>query len=312
MSVYFITGGAGFLGCVLSRKLLAASNNTVVILDNFSFGKRENIDIGSPNFIVHEGDINDQPLVRKIIDEHKPDTVIHLAALHFIPYCNAHPLQTLRVNVEGTQTLLEACRNSSVKKILAASTAAVYPPGNVAHKETDPLAPLDIYGLSKMFMEHLINSFHDETAIACVNLRFFNIYGPYETNPHLIPRIVEEFQKKGNVIELGNLTPLRDYVYVEDMAEALITVAHADHLQKEVFNIGTGEEYAVTEIVQKLNQITGGNVEIRSVEKYRRKVDREHLLSDSSKIKAVIGWKPRFSIDEGLKQTALFYNLINQ
>jgi UDP-glucose 4-epimerase len=306
---YLVTGGAGFLGCTLVRKLLAAGNR-VVVYDNFSFGRRENIAISDDRLTVVEGDINDTSLLNKVVVERDIRCVVHLAALHFIPYCNQHPCETLRVNVEGTQNLLEVCRNNRVEKILSASSAAVYPQSDLAYKESDPVGAFDIYGMSKMFTEHLINAFHQETGKPCGNLRFFNIYGPYETNPHLIPRIIEQYANRAMVIELGNLHPKRDYIYVEDMADAIIAIIGLKHQSVEVLNIGTGLEYSVVEVVEKLNAITGRNVKVESVEKNRRAVDREHLLADVSRLKSMTGWAPRHSIEEGLRKTAQFYKLI--
>lgn len=309
LKTYLVTGGAGFLGCNLVRKLLEMGNK-VIVYDNFSFGRRENVDIQNDNLAVTEGDIQDTNLLQNVMRNHNPEIVIHLAALHFIPYCNAHPCETLRVNVEGTQSLLEVIRNSKVSKIIAASTAAVYPNNGNAYSETDQLAPFDIYGLSKLFMEHLINSFHRETDKVCINARLFNIYGPYETNPHLIPRVMEQLSQNGDTIELGNLTPKRDYIYVDDVADAIIALSSDNVRKSDTFNIGTGYEYSVTDIVTILNKITRRNVKIESVVKYRRDVDREHLLSDISKIEKHTGWKPKYSIEYGLKKTAAFYQLV--
>ncbi len=308
MDSVLVTGGAGFLGCTLTRKLLDAGYK-VIVYDNFSFGSRKYILLKHPNLVVVEGDINNRQFLSETIGSHNPYTVVHLAALHFIPYCNQHPCETLRVNVEGTQALLEACRNSSVGMIAAASSAAVYPPKDSANLETDNTGSFDIYGASKVSMEQLMVLYHQETKKKCINLRFFNIYGPYETNPHLIPRIMEQYAKGLDVIELGNLTPKRDYIYTEDMADAIITICRSTSLFFETFNIGTGLEFSVTDVVDRLNHILNRNVRIVSVEKYQRKVEREHLLADISKIKRVTGWESRFSIEEGLSRTAEFYRL---
>lgn len=304
-----MTGGAGFLGCNLVRKLLG-KEEMVIVYDNFSFGKKENIAIKNRNLRIIKGDINNQKLLKETVKKYKPNIIVHLAALHFIPYCNSHPCETLRVNVEGTQSLMEVIKNPNVQMMLAASSAAVYAMNDGANKETDIPAPYDIYGISKLFMERLVNSFQQETGKKCVNMRLFNIYGHYETNPHLIPRIMEQFAAGKEIIELGNLTPKRGYIYTDDVADAIVALSSDAYGHSETYNIGTGKEYSVTEIVDMLNAITGRKVTVKSVAKYRRAVEREHLLANISKIKNETGWEPKYSIEEGLQKTAEFYRLI--
>jgi len=309
MKTFFITGGAGFLGCTLVRKLLERGEK-VIVYDNFSFGRKENIQIDNLKLECIEADIIDTPTLKENIQKYQPDVIIHLAALHFIPYCNLHKLETLRVNVEGTQSLLESIRNVSVSKVIAASSAAVYGISNNAHNENDTPDPYDIYGISKLSMEQLVKSFYKETGKVTINVRLFNIYGPYETNPHLIPRIMEQFANSASKITLGNLSPKRDYIYVEDVADALILISDSNIKNAETYNIGTEKEYSATEIVEIMNKITGRNVMVESVAQYQRKVDREHLLADTSKIKEKINWELRHSIEEGLRKTAAFYGII--
>lgn len=309
MNNYLITGGAGFVGCTLVRKLLERGDK-IIVYDNFSFGKKENIRINHRNLKIIKGDIADRKMLYRAVKVNRPNIVVHLAALHFIPYCNAHTYDTIKVNVVGTQNLLETCRKSSVKKILFASSAAVYSKKNKANKETDTLDAIDIYGISKIFMEQIVNLYMAETEKVCIILRLFNIYGPYETNPHLIPRIMEQYAEKKDKIKLGNLTPKRDYIYVEDVADVITELASDRVRKSNTYNIGTGYEYSVIKVVELLNKITGRNVRVESIAKLRREVEREHLLADISKIKKDIGWKPRYSMLQGLKKTAVFYKLI--
>ena len=143
-----------------------------------------------------------------------------MAAIHFIPACEADPLACIRVNVEGTEALLEACaKTDSVEAVVVASSAAVYRPSELAHDEDSDLLT-DIYGHSKLWTEHLGKLFHARSGVPIGIARFFNVYGPGETNPHLIPTVLRQVEN-GDEISLGNLTTRRDYVFVGDVSEAV-------------------------------------------------------------------------------------------
>src|SRR6266540_5040389 len=188
-----VTGGAGFIGSELVRQLLDEGQK-VIVYDNLSFGRRSNLP-PSKNLRLVKGDLVDTGKLHAVLKQWKPHTVFHLAALHFIPYCNSHPQETVRVNVEGTESVLQACRNTSVECLIYASTAAVFGIRSGHHRESEEAAPVDIYGLTKFFGECLVRKFHAETAIRCRIGRLFNGYGRRETSPHVIPEIVEQDRK---------------------------------------------------------------------------------------------------------------------
>ena len=197
-----VTGGAGFIGSAVVPKL-QAENHEVFVYDNLSFGNRDFIAVEDSNFCL--GDIRDAKLIEDFIQKVQPEAIIHLAAVHFIPYCNEHPFESSDINIRGTINVLEAAKKcSNLKKILFASTAAVYPISDVAVKENDEVRPLDIYGLSKLVGENLMQKFHLETGVDTICCRFFNAFGPNETNPHLIPEIEKQIREGNRKIALGN------------------------------------------------------------------------------------------------------------
>ena len=151
-------------------------------------------------------------LINEILKETKPDIVIHLAAVHFIPYCNEHPLQTLKINVLGTRYLLESCKEYPPEVFFFASTAAVYPIRDEPNREDSEVGPSGIYGTSKLIGEDLVRLFHLETGVRALICRFFNMYGPNETNPHLIPEIINQIKTHGTTLKLGNLEAKRDFI----------------------------------------------------------------------------------------------------
>ena len=292
-----VTGGAGFIGSELVRQLLE-DGEKVIVYDNFSFGRRSNLP-EHKNLEVVEGDIVDIEGLQRAFDKYSPSKVFHLAALHFIPYCIKHPQETIRVNVEGTLNVLEACKKGPVKGLVYASSAAVYPVRDIPHHESDLPGPLEIYGMSKLFGEHLVKSFHSDTGVQSYVARFFNGYGPRETNPHVIPEILEQVSHSDQ-IRLGNVEPKRDYIHTSDISRAVRMMAGKGTSGLEVFNVGTGEGISVREIVDLIADILKRPLEIVSDDSRKRKVERYQLVSDISKIRNELGWKPQISFRDGL------------
>ncbi|MBL7916319.1 MAG: UDP-glucose 4-epimerase [Bacteroidetes bacterium ADurb.Bin397] len=297
MSKILITGGAGFIGSAVIRHL-QQFNNEIFVIDNLSFGNREFISVPDANFF-HEDILNRDRMV-KIIGNIKPDYVIHLAAVHFIPYCNEHPYESSNINIRGTMHILEAARLAGVQKVFFASTAAVYPIYDEAVTEQHVVGPLDIYGLSKLTGEHLCNEFHLMTGIPTVICRFFNAFGPNETNPHLIPEIQKQILGGNRKIKLGNLTPKRDFIHTYDMANAVHTLLDKTASGIHTYNLGRGIEYSVTEIVDAFSEAIGEKIEIEVDPARVRKVERMHLLADVTKLKS-LGWQPKTGIEDGIR-----------
>ncbi|PKL66564.1 MAG: nucleoside-diphosphate sugar epimerase [Methanobacteriales archaeon HGW-Methanobacteriales-1] len=279
-----VTGGAGFIGSNLLKHLINEKTE-VLVLDNLFTGKKEFI---PPEVQFKNIDIRSDE-IKEIIKDFKPDNIIHLAAIHYIPYCNENPEETFDVNVMGTRNILEASQGID---FFFASSAAVYPPLDGPLDE-NIIGPMDVYGKTKLIGEDLVRLYAKNAIIG----RFFNAYGPNETNPHLIPEIIDQILCGNNSIELGNLSPKRDYIHVDDICSAIISLLKSNN--PGVYNIGTGNEYSVTEIVDAISQILDRNIEIIQDPKRMRKVEREHLLADITTIQK-IGWNPKESIYKGL------------
>lgn len=306
-----ITGGAGFLGPHLVRRLLKEGWQ-VTAVDNFFNGTKRHLQpfISDPHFVFIEGDITGLDFIRTVIEASKPDMIYHLAAIHFIPYCIANPRETIHVNVTGTQTILDALEHTPTRGFVLASTGDVYLPSDTPHREEDPLGSFNIYGQSKYFCEKLISlaqKKYPKTKFAIA--RFFNIYGPGETNPHLLPDIFDCL-KEGRVLRLGNMDPKRDYIYVEDMAHALYRLATYEG-GETVFNIGTGIGSSVWDIVKCLESIIGYPLRVETNPAKVRKTERQNLIADISLIKRVLNWSPSVSLEAGLKSTLQSESIIN-
>lgn len=299
MSKVFVTGGAGFVGGPLCRKLKRLGHD-VLVYDNFFNGRRENV----AGLDVVEGDIRDMDALRKTVAGFRPDAVMHLAAIHFIPYCNAHPAEAVDVNTRGTAALLEVLQAAEVPLVIGISTAAVYSPSDHAHSEDDPTVPIDIYGYSKLHAEDLLKLYRRQTGRGAVTVRFFNVYAARDTNPHVLPDILDQIRAGKDELELGNLEPKRDYIYVEDVADALIgLLSFKTGGEYHFFNLGTGREHSVTELVEAISKCLGRELRIRSVQARQRKVERPHLLAAIRKLSSATGWRPRYDLEQGLMET---------
>jgi UDP-glucose 4-epimerase len=293
-----VTGGAGFIGSAIVP-FLQKSSNEIFVYDNLSFGNRDIIDVDDNHFIL--GDIRDKARVTSEFKRIQPDMIVHLAAIHFIPYCNQHPFESADVNIRGTINVLAAAKQiHQLTKFIFASTAAVYPIYDEAVNEEMDVMPLDIYGLSKVAGEELCKKFQLESGIPTISCRFFNAFGPNETNPHLIPEIEMQLKSGIRTIKLGNLTPKRDFIHTHDMASAVNKLLSLEGIGYDTFNLGRGIEYSVVEIVEAFERILNEKITIEVDPARVRKVEREHLRADVSKLKNATGWKPQWGIDEGI------------
>jgi len=193
-----------------------------MVYDNLSFGKRELLNIDNAHFIM--GDILDTQNLEAALLDFNPNIIIHLAAIHFIPYCNEHPYESANINITGTANLFNAAKKlTSLERAFFASTAAVYPVWDLPIPEKMVPQPSDIYGVSKFAGEVISERFHYETGINTVICRFFNAFGPNETNPHLIPAIQKQIQDGNRRIKIGNTSSKRDFIHTSDMADAVRT-----------------------------------------------------------------------------------------
>lgn len=297
-----VTGGAGFIGSHLVERLLDAGAE-VLVVDSFRLGRRAHLDPAraraNGSLTVVEGDICSGDDLG-CIEEFHPDTVFHMAALHFIPYCAAHPTEALDVNVLGLQSVLDAVREVPLARFVFASSGAVYGLGLDPWLESAPVAPNEIYGLSKWMGERFVARFaQDRPEVRVVAARLFNTYGPRETNPHVVPDIVRAMYE-GRPIELGNLWPKRDLIYVTDTAAALLAAA-AGGPGFEVFNVGTGVGTAIEEVVAEIGALAGSPLEVRQVPERMREGDG-HLISDPGKLMRETGWEPEYDLQAGLRR----------
>ncbi len=274
----------------------------VVVYDNFSKGRREYLP-HRPGLSVIEGDILDKDQLSRAVEASGPDVVFHLAAIHYIPECEQNPGRAIQVNIEGTQRVLDACVGRPAR-LFFTSTGAIYDPAvTTPLNEESPVRTADVYGITKHTGEQLVRYWvRQGRGRACI-ARLFNAVGPRETNAHLIPAIMEQLAQGVRRIELGNLYPKRDYIHARDIADGLVALASTPAVEDvELFNIGSGTEHTVSDLVEMCAGILGEPIAVESVASRRRDFDRPNQLADIGRIRARTGWAPardvRLALDE--------------
>ena len=298
-----VTGGCGFVGRPLARSLLATGYD-VIVLDDLSKGAPDPLlTSGVPAARLVQGSILDQELVSDVFAHVQPVAIIHLAAIHFIPDCDREPDHCVQVNVTGTHNVLRsAAALPVVPAFILASTAAVYAPSIRAHTESDQLEPMDIYGLTKLWCEHLVRLFHARYGVPAIIARLFNVYGPGETSPHLIPSLIVQAARSPQHILVGDLSTRRDYVYVDDVVRAILAMVLTAGYRKGLTtcNVGSGRGRSGQEVLDALAATMRTDLRVVPDSERARVVDRPLLLANAALAHELFGWMPTTSFEEGL------------
>ena len=300
MKKVLIVGGAGFIGSNLVKKLMRGGYQPFVY-DNFSSGRIANLKFLSKARII-KGDILDHKKIASCVKKIQPNIIFHLAAIHYIPDCNKNPQRTLKVNVGGTRNILEAISTLNAKPFfIFISSSAVYANSSSALKENNKTRPICVYGETKLAGEKITKQICTKNKIPFATVRLFNVYGPNDGIPHVIPRIIAQIKSQKRNIELGNLQPKRDFIYVDDVSDALYKIL--EHKPKNrVYNLGTGKEYSIKEIAELfIKFLPRKNLRVLPRKNLVRKKERLHLKADILKIKKELGWHPKISISKVIK-----------
>lgn len=303
--MHLITGGLGFIGNELARRL--SREEEIAILDNRSRVAPRIEDLA--DLPVHSVDLTCHETVKEVIVALRPRVVYHLAAMHFIPECNAAPEQTLRVNVEATMGLVRACSAAGVEHFLFASSGAVYADSPEPLGELSAVAPVDIYGWSKWFAEELCRWHARQTGLRITICRFFNNYGPRKTNLHIIPEIVQQL-RSGDILHLGNMCPRRDYIHISDTAKALQSLARLRPEGVQTVNIASGEHASVDDLVALLAEILRRRLQVVTDPSRFRKADKLIQVADTNCLRRLTGWAPEIRLREGLTDLLRFEGLL--
>ena len=295
-----ITGGAGFIGANLAKELV--TNNSVIIIDNLSVGKKENLtDLLGENVKFIEGSIGELSLLKRLF--RNVDFVFHQAAISSVHKSIENPLATNEVNVTGTLNVLLASRDTGVKKVICASSAAVYgDTPTIPQKEEMMPNPKSPYAVTKLVGEYYCRVFQAVYGFPTVSLRYFNVYGPKQ-DPNsdyaaVIPRFIKRISVGKPPIILGDGEQTRDFVFISDIARANILAAESD--VTGVFNIGEGRSTTINQLAELISHIMNKDPGIIFEE--ARVGDIRHSLADISKA-GLFGYEPHYDLEQGLRET---------
>jgi UDP-glucose 4-epimerase len=298
---FLVTGGAGFIGSHLVERLLALGH-TVRVLDDFSTGTRENLAFPRARPEILEGDLRDPAAVARAVAG--VDGVFHQAALVSVPRSVAEPALSFAVNAGGTLALFEAARRAGVRRIVYASSAAVYgdrhPP---PLRESMPPAPVSPYGLDKLYTEQAGALHAALYGLEPVALRYFNVFGPRQdpASPYsgVISICADRLLRGEAPVVHGDGEQTRDFVYVLDVVEANLAAMWSPPGGFRVFNVGRGERLSLNALVQLLQEVSGRRQP--AVHAPSRAGDVRHSGADITAISAALGFRPRWDVRRGLE-----------
>jgi dTDP-glucose 4,6-dehydratase len=301
-----ITGAGGFVGSHLAESLIERGCRLRCFVRYNSrddLGMLRDAELGSRGVEIIRGDLKDIDAVQQAVDG--VDVVFHLASLIAIPYSYIHPREVIETNVIGTLNVLSAARDACVSKVVHTSTSEVYGTAlYVPIDEKHPLQGQSPYSASKIGADSIAESFYRTYDLPVATIRPFNIYGPRQSARAVIPTIITQALKQGEV-KLGHIDSTRDFTYVKDTVRAFLKIAENEGTIGKVFNIGSNFEISIEDIVRKVGRILGKELRIihESERKRPEKSEVRRLRADSTIANKTFGWAPQVSIDQGLAET---------
>ena len=302
-----ITGAGGFIGSHLTESLVRAGAQVRALVHYNSrndWGLLQALDPEvAAGIDVVPGDLRDPEAVRAAVQDR--EVVFHLGALIAIPYSYKHPVDVVQANVLGTLNILVAARAAGVARLVHTSTSEVYGTARYAPiDEEHPLQGQSPYAASKIGADKLAESYYRSFDLPVVTLRPFNTYGPRQSARAVIPTIIAQ-ALTGDVVRLGALTPTRDLTYVEDTVDGFLRAGSMPDVEGQTINLGTGQEIAVGALAERILALIGKPVRLETTAERLRPEKSEvlRLIADNRKAAALLDWRPRTSLDEGLART---------
>lgn len=302
-----LTGAEGFIGSHVLEELVSRGHQVTAVAQYNSFNHRGWLDTVQPvqgsDFQVMMGDVRDSGFVHDAVRGHSH--VIHLAALIAIPYSYAAPRSYIETNVLGTLNVLDACRRHDVKRLVQTSTSEVYGSAQfVPINEQHPLAGQSPYSASKIGADHLAQSYWASYSTPVVILRPFNSYGPRQSQRAFIPSVISQLLSGAATLSVGAINTTRDLTFVADTARGFADVVESERGLGEVFNMGSGFEVSMGQVIEELFAISGLQLEVVTDAQRLRpeasEVDR--LWSDSARMLKTFGWSPTHKGRDGLRR----------
>ncbi len=299
-----VTGGAGFVGSNIVRRLLD-DGHTVRVLDDFYTGDETNLPVGHERLEIVRGSVTDFDLVKRVVTD--ANIVIHEAARNII-VSTRNPREDYEVNIGGTLNVLLAVKESNVRRVVYSSSASVY--GNPRYlpiNEDDATNMLSPYAVSKFAGENYCKAFYESYGLSTAVVRYSNVYGRMQRPDNPYCGVIAKFFESamaGEAIRIhGDGDQTRDFTYVDDAVEATLVAAFAAKAEGQVYNVGTGRETTINQLARMIIDITGANVEPLTID--RRDIDNiRRRVVNIEKIRRELRWVPRITIEQGLKLTS--------
>lgn len=300
---YLVTGGAGFIGSNIVTELLR-QNKDVRVIDNFSTGRKQNLDPLMNRIELIDGDIRDYWTVIEAVKD--VDYVLHQAALPSVQRSVQNPLTSNDVNLGGTLNLLEAARHAGVKKFVLASSSSVYGESEELPKHEKMMpSPLSPYAVTKLTCEYYATVYDRLYDLPCVALRYFNVFGPnQDPTSHysaVIPLFINALLTGNQPVIFGDGLQSRDFTYVSNAVYANILAAESEDVRGEIFNVACGERYTLLDLLKDLNDIIGTDIE--PVFDQPRPGDIKHSMASIEKVETKLGYKMLVGFKKGLEKT---------
>jgi UDP-glucose 4-epimerase len=295
---FLVTGGAGFIGSALANRLVREGHQ-VRVIDDLSAGDPTRL---LPQVNFTRGSVTDKPKLWRLLA--KVDCVYHLAARVSVPESILYPREYETTNVGGTVALMEAMRDAGVQRVVLASSGAIYgeQPGQPVKENMAP-HPSSPYAVSKLAAEYYVGTIGSLWGIETVALRIFNAYGPGQaippTHAPVIPQFVQMVLGGGSLVVFGDGEQTRDFVFIDDVIEALVTAATAEGVNRQVINVGLGRETRINELVAAIERVAGREAHILHVKAESGGVSR--LVADLSLARRWLSYEPRVDLEKGLK-----------
>ena len=307
MAVYVVTGGGGFIGSHIVENLVR-QRNTVKVIDDFSTGKRANVEAFKNDVEIIEADLAETKNLTQFLKG--TDYVIHQAAIPSVPKSILDPLKSHNANVNGTLNLLLACRDAGVKRVVYASSSSLYGDSPTLPKHESMMPnPLSPYGAQKLFAEMYCQVFTKAYALETVSLRYFNVFGPRQDSTSQYSGVLALFipavlQGRRPTI-YGDGLQSRDFTYVQNVVEANLLACKVPGVGGQVFNVACGDRITVNSMLHQINKIVG--VDISPVYAEPRSGDIKHSQADITRAREHLGYEPKVSFEEGLRATVEWY-----
>ncbi len=302
-----ITGGAGFIGSTLADKLLQIESNKIVVIDNFNDYyspklKENNIkhNLNNKNYKLYRGDICDKSLLERIFDENKIDVVVHIAASAGVRPSIDKPLDYVKNNIEGTINILEVMKENNVEKIVFASSSSIY--GNCKEeifsedlKVTEPISP---YAATKLACEQFLYTYSKLYNIQVVALRFFTVFGPRQRPDLAIRKFIDLIKENKPIPVYGDGTTIRDYTYVDDIVDGIISAMDYNDTQYEIINLGGGAPVSLNQMIETIEKALNKKAKIERLPMQMGDVDK--TAASITKAKKLLNYNPKTSFERGI------------